>query len=343
MKICVFGAGAIGGHVALRCHLGGATTSVVARGAQLAAIRDRGLRVIGPGIDLSARVQASQDPADLGPQDAVIVTTKAPALPEVAGAIGPLLGRDTFVVFLMNGIPWWYFHKSGGAHDGMQLPSIDPHGAMWRAVRPDRALGGVAYSASAVVEPGVVSLAKAQNRIVLGEPDAGRVGRAGPLAEIIERGGLPTTTSPAIRDEIWAKHQNNVATGLMGILTQNAANQIAAEPACLAAMRDLIGETTAVAEALGCRPPRDAERVIGMVKGLAHKPSILQDLEAGRAMEVEALFTVVVRLARMMGVSTPMFDLMVAMVRLRARAAGLLTEAEPPSAAGSRGSPGTML
>lgn len=332
MKVCIFGAGAVGGHIALRCQLGGATTSVIARGAQLAAIRERGLRLIGPGIDLSTPVRAAEEPADLGVQDAVIVTVKAPALASVARSIAPLLGPETFVVFAMNGIPWWYFHKSGGDFDGLQLPTLDPDGLLWQTVGPKRAVGGVVYSASSLVEPGVVRLAKAQNRLVLGEPDATCTGRAEPLAAVLERGGLTTVVSPAIRDEIWGKHQNNVASGLMAILTQNAANDIAAEPACAEAMRALIGETIAVGNALGSQPAQDVERVIATMQGLAHKPSILQDLEAGRQMEVEALFTVVVRLARMTGTPTPMLDLLVAMSRLRARAAGLLDETAPPPA-----------
>lgn len=323
MKICIFGAGAVGGHLATRCHLGGAETSVIARGQNLAAIRSAGLRVQTPEGALMAPVAATVDPSELGPQDVVIVAVKAPALAGVARAIRPLLGPDTAVVFAMNGIPWWYFYRHGGKLDGTQLATIDPERAVWEAVGPERALGCVVYSASEVVSPGVVRLAQANSRLVIGEPDGTVSARATAVADILTGGGLPTSVTGDIRDVIWSKLQNNVASGLMAILTQCTVDQITARPSCEAAMRGLLAETIAVAEALGRAPSRDIDKVVAHMQALAHKPSILQDLEQGRKMEIESLYTIILRLAEMVGVATPKLDLMVTLASLRAEAAGL--------------------
>ncbi|WIY26561.1 ketopantoate reductase family protein [Parasedimentitalea psychrophila] len=323
MKICIFGAGAVGGYLATRCHLGGAETSVIARGQNLAAIRSAGLRVQTPEGALMAPVAATEDPRELGPQDVVIVAVKAPALAGVARAIGPLLGPGTAVVFAMNGIPWWYFYRHGGNLDGTQLATIDPERAVWEAVGPERALGCVVYSASEVVSPGVVRLAQANSRLVIGEPDGTVSARATAVADVLTGGGLATSVTGDIRDVIWSKLQNNVASGLMAILTQCTVDQITARPSCEAAMRGLLAEIIAVAEALGRAPSRDIDKVVAHMQALAHKPSILQDLEQGRKMEIESLYTIILRLAEMVGVATPKLDLMVTLASLRAEAAGL--------------------
>nr|MCU0984617.1 2-dehydropantoate 2-reductase [Acetobacteraceae bacterium] len=188
MRIAVFGAGAIGGHVAFRLARGGADVSVVARGAQGQAIAAKGIRVITPELDEARRVACSADPAALGKQDAVIVTTKATALAEVARAIPPLLGPDTPVAYVMNGIPWWYFHEEGGPHAGTRLDALDPGGALWDGVGIGRAIGGVVYSACTVIEPGVVRVAQAKSRVILGEPDGTLSPRAKAIAAALEAG-----------------------------------------------------------------------------------------------------------------------------------------------------------
>lgn len=324
MKVCVFGAGAVGGHIAVRSALGGAETSVVVRGKQLDAIRAQGLRVLTPDQDLHAEMAASDDPADLGPQDVVIVTVKAPALGSVAESIGPLLGPETTVVFAMNGIPWWYFHQAGGDFDGRRLPTIDPGGALWDAVGPDRVLGGVVFSACTLIKPGIVQLAGVKNRLVIGEPGGTESDRAAKIAAVLSAGGLPAEVTQTIRDTVWSKLMNNVASGLMAVLTQCTVDRIAAEAPCEKAMRAMLDETAAVARAHGCDPKTEVDSVIAFMKQLSHKPSILQDLERGSLMEIEATYGIVLRLAEMVLVETPALDLMVALARLRADAAGLL-------------------
>lgn len=323
MKVCVYGAGAIGGHVAGRLAKGGAEVSVVARGAQLAAIQANGLRVRAPDGDIHAQVKASADPAALGRQDVVIVTVKAPALPAVAAGIGPLLGQDTPVVFAMNGIPWWYFHAAGGAHDGMRLDKLDPCGAVWQAVGPERAIGGVLYSACTVTAPGEIEVENLRSRIVLGEPDGRRSARAEALAEVLRAGGLVMEVSERIRDAVWAKLLLNLGSGPLAVLTGCAPEGFYAEDACRDATRRILAEGAAIAAALGCTVSPDVEGQIRNASKSSHKPSILQDLELGRPMEIEAIYAAPLELARLHGVPTPTLDLLVAMTRARARAAGL--------------------
>jgi 2-dehydropantoate 2-reductase len=323
MRICVYGAGAIGGHLALRLAQGGAEISVVARGAHLAAIQRDGITVRTPDGDLNARVAASAEPADLGPQDAVIVTVKAPALPSVAAGIAPLLRGDTPVVFAMNGIPWWYFHHHGGALDGHRLPRIDPGDALWRAIGPERAIGGVVYSALTVIEPGILHLHARDIRLILGEPSGGATPRIAAIADALGRGGMTAVVTARIRDEIWTKLIMNLAASCLALLTGQAVKDVYAEPACVEAGRRLLAEGAAIAHALGAAPDLDVERAIAAMKALAHKSSALQDLERGRTVELDSIFIVPIELARSRGVATPTLDLLVALAKLRLRAAGL--------------------
>ena len=323
MKVCVFGAGAIGTHVAGRLAKGGAEVSVVARGAQLAAFQANGLRVRAADGEITARVAASAEAAALGPQDVVVVTVKAPSLPSVAAGIGPLLGPDTAVAFVMNGIPWWYFYGAGGVQDGQRLPKLDPGGALWRAVDPARVIGGVVYSACTVTEPGVVHVENQRSRIVLGEPDGRMSGRAEALAAVLRAGGLLMDVTERIRDTVWSKLLLNLGSGPLAVLTGCAPNRIFAEEACRDAARRILAEGAAVAAAMGCPVQPNAEGQIANGAKSQHKPSILQDLELGRPMEIEALYGIPLDFARRHGVATPTLDLLVAMVRARAREAGL--------------------
>ena len=190
MRACVYGAGAIGGHLAVRLAKGGADVSIIARGKHLAAIQANGLEVHAIDGVHKVKVQATDDPRTVGPVDAVFVTVKAPALPAVAAGIGPLLKQDTAVPFVMNGIPWWYFQHLGGPHDGRRLPRIDPDDVLMKSVGPGRAIGGVVYSASAVIDPGVIEVEQPKSRVVLGEPNGTLSPRVAALADVITKGGI---------------------------------------------------------------------------------------------------------------------------------------------------------
>jgi 2-dehydropantoate 2-reductase len=323
MKICIYGAGAIGGHLATRFHKAGAEVSVIARGAHLAAIQANGLTVHAVDGEHHAPVAASADPAELGRQDAVFVTVKAPALPAVAASIKPLLGSDTPVAFVMNGIPWWYFDHLPGPHRGTSLPRIDPDDALRRALGPGRTIGGVVYSASVVTAPGVVEVEQPKSRVILGEPDGTMSDRVMMLSGLITKGGITGEPTPDIRTEIWNKLISNLAGGTLAVLTGSAPKGIYVEPAAEEAALRMMQEAAAIAQALGAEPSTDHGRRVGGHRSMDHKPSILQDLELRRPMEIDGMFDAPLALAHLAGVEVPTLELLVALCKLRARSAGL--------------------
>ena len=323
MKVCIFGAGAIGGHLAARLAKAGADVSVVARGAHLQAIRERGLLLRAVDGDVLCHPRASADPSELGPQDAVLVCTKTPALPEVAAAIGPLLREDTAVAFVMNGVPWWYFCALGGSRDGDAVPEADPDGSVRRAVGIGRTVGGVVWSACAVAEPGVIVSEHPSNRLVLGEIDGRVTDRLTRIAALLEAGGMQGRVVPDIRCEVWAKLMNNLSNGPFCLLSRQGLKATLDNAAVYAAAVRCAEEGAAIARAYGCEVEGTAEQRVRRSASIMHKPSILQDLEAGRPMEVDTLLRAPLRLAREAGVPTPTLDLVVALAVQAARAAGV--------------------
>lgn len=322
-RICVFGAGAIGSHLATRLALGGAEVSIVARGPHLEAVRAKGITLRAHDGVKTVRVRAESDAAAIGPVDAVLVTTKVPALPVAAEAIAPLLGPDTPVAFVTNGIPWWYFLRHGGPMEGRRLPLLDPGGVIERRIGIGRTLGGVIYSASAVVEPGVVSSEHADLRLFLGEPDGSISDRARAIAAPMEAGGMPTPVVADIRHRVWGKLMGNLTSGPLCILSRTDMATTFADPAVFAAGVRIAEEGAALALAYGHDLATSAEQRIRRSGLIAHKPSILQDLELGRAMEIDALFTVPLEMAREAGVAMPTFELCARLATLAGRAAGL--------------------
>jgi 2-dehydropantoate 2-reductase len=324
VRVCVFGAGAVGGYLAGFLARGGAEVSVVARGAHLAAIRADGLRVETPDEALTVRVAASDDPVELGPQDAVLVTVKAPALPEVAARIAPLLEPQTAVAFVMNGIPWWYFHALDlslhGAWQGEAIPLLDPAGALARSVGAHRAIGGVFWPACSVPRPGVVRLLTGAGRgTAFGEPDGSDTPRLEALAGAFRAAGLPVTLSENIRALIWHKLVFNLSAGPLCVLTETAVKDTHTEPAVVATSRALLAEALALAAAMGFPVEVDIDQVVATNIRLAHRPSILQDLEAGRRMEIDALYSVPLQMAKAAGVPMPTLEVLAALIRVKAR------------------------
>ena len=325
MRICVFGAGSVGGYLAGFLAKGGADVSVVARGAHLAAIRAHGLTVETPDGAINVKLPASDDPGELGQQDAVLVTVKAPALNAVAAGIAPLLGRDTSVAFAMNGIPWWYFHAHGGtARRSPPGPARSGWCAVGQRLGLQRAIGGIFWPACSVPAPGVVRLLTGAGRgTVFGEPDGSTTPRITALADAFRAAGLPVAIAGNIRELIWQKLAFNLSAGPMCVLTQSPVRGTHEEAALIECSRRMLAEAEEIALAMGFRLDIDAERVVATNTQLAHRPSILQDLEAGRPMEIDALYSVPLDLARMVGVATPMLDLLVALIKVKARARGL--------------------
>lgn len=324
MRICVYGAGAIGGYLAGFLAKSGAEVSVVARGAHLKAIQENGLTVESPDFSFTTQVRASADPAELGRQDAVIVTVKAPSLPSVAPALAPLVEEDTPVAFLTNGIPWWYFHGHGGKLDGHRLAALDPDDGLWKATGPKRLVGGIIWPASSVPEPGRVRLLAGHSKgTILGAPDGREMPGIAAIAEVFKAAGLPVTVSDSIRELIWEKLVFNLSSGPLCTLTEQPVKVTQEEPAVVAASRAVMSEAFAIIAAMGLKLDLDPERVVTMNANLGHRPSILQDLMARRPMEIDALYSTPLEMARLGGVPTPTLELLTALIKLRARGLGL--------------------
>ncbi|WP_096786653.1 2-dehydropantoate 2-reductase [Rhodobacter sp. CZR27] len=323
MRICIFGAGAIGGFLGAKLALAGAEVALVARGPHLAAIRANGLTLIEEGERRTVAVRAAADPAELGPQDYVIVTLKAHSVPAVVPQLAGLLGESGALVWGVNGLPWWYFHHHGGPLEGTRLQSVDPGGAQWQGLGPERVLGCVVYPAAEVAEPGVVRHIEG-NRFSLGEPSGEKSGRVVRLAEALSAAGLKAPVRPRLRDEIWVKLWGNLSFNPISALTHATLDVLCTDPGTRAVARAMMLEAQAIAERLGVKFPIDVDRRIegGAAVG-AHRTSMLQDLEAGRPMEIEALVGSVAELGRLVDVPTPTVDTVLALVRLRAKVAGL--------------------
>ncbi|MDB6001881.1 MAG: 2-dehydropantoate 2-reductase [Rhizobacter sp.] len=323
MKVCVFGPGAVGGHLAGLLADSGVDVSVVARGAALQAMRRDGIVLRLDDREVTARVRASDTPSELGPQDLVFVTVKTTALAQVAATIAPLLGPDTPVVFVMNGIPWWYFHAHGGANEGRRMPRLDPGDALWNAVGPQRAIAGIAMSACTVLAPGVVEVKGGNRMMTVGEPDGSLSPRLRQIAGLLKNAGFPVEASERIRDSIWAKLMLNLGSGPMAVLAPAPLMDLYAEPACVAARGRATQEVAAIAAAMGCHPQVDLDAQLAAVRASPHIPSIAQDALKGRPLEIDTMFLQPLEMARECGVPTPTLDLLLALVMVKARAAGL--------------------
>ena len=323
MKVCIFGAGAIGGYMGVKLAKAGADVSLVARGPHLAAMQEQGLTLIEEGETTTVPVTASDDPAALGVQDYVIVTLKAHSVPPVVSKMAPLIGPNTTIVSGVNGVPWWYFHKLEGAHEGTRLDSVDPGNVQWDGFGPDRVLGCVVYPAAEVIEPGVIKHIEG-NRFSLGEPDGSKSDRAQALSKILANAGLKAPVRPKLRDEIWVKLWGNLSFNPISALTHATLDVLCTDEGTRAVARNMMVEAQEIAERLGVKFPIDVDRRIagGAAVG-AHRTSMLQDLDQGRPMEIDALVASVQELGRVTGVPTPTIDTVLGLIRLRARTAGL--------------------
>jgi 2-dehydropantoate 2-reductase len=324
MKICIFGAGAIGGYMGVKLAQAGAQVSLVARGPHLAAMKANGLSLIEEGGErVTVPVTASDNPADLGPQDYVIVTLKAHSVPPVVPKMAPLIGDHTTIVSGVNGVPWWYFHKIGGPLEGTRLASVDPGDAQWNGFGPDRVLGCVVYPAAEVEEPGIIKHIEG-NRFSLGEPDGSKSERATRLSDALQAAGLKAPVRPRLRDEIWVKLWGNLSFNPISALTHATLDVLCTDPGTRAVARGMMLEAQVIAEKLGVKFPIDVDRRIdgGAAVG-AHRTSMLQDLLAGRPMEIDALVASVQELGRLTDTPTPTIDTVLSLVGLRGRVAGL--------------------
>lgn len=321
MKIAVVGAGAVGGFLAATLARAGHDVTAVARGAHLEAIRRVGLKVVGPdGTEqITANVRAVQRIVDAGPQDVVMLTLKAHQIASVVHDLPALVAPSTHIVAIQNGIPWWYFQKHGGPFDGRVVESVDPGGTLAAAIDADRVIGSVVYAATAVIAPGVIRHFVG-NRFLLGELDGSETARIRRLAAVLVQAGLSAPVSRNIRADIWLKLWGNVAFNPISALTHATLADIAQFAPTRAFAVMLMAEAEAVAGKFGVEFPVSAERRIAGAESVGdHKTSMLQDIEAGRPIELEALLGAVIELGRLTQTPTPHIETIYACTGLLAK------------------------
>lgn len=315
MKVCIYGAGAIGAHIGVLLKLAGVDMTLIARGAHLEAIRANGLKLLIGGQEKIARMPASSRPEDFGPQDYVIIALKSHQAWEVAEQMKPLLGPNTAVVTAQNGIPWWYFYGFEGQYANLQLQSVDPDGRQWNAIGPERAIGCTVYPAAEVVAPGVVKHIYG-DRYGLGEPTRAISPRATALAKAFEAAGLKSKVHPEIRNDIWLKLWGNLCFNPISALTRATLDVVATDSGTRAVSRRMMEEAEIIARRIGVHFRVDIEKRINGAAGVgAHRTSMLQDLEKGRPIELDALLTVVQEMGRLVAVDTPTIDTVLALTK----------------------------
>jgi 2-dehydropantoate 2-reductase len=321
MKFLIAGAGAIGAYMGACMARAGQDVTLFARGPHLRAMQEHGVRVKSVDGDFEAHPKIAENLERVGPVDVVFLGVKAHGLTQLAPQLKPVLGPDTAVVGTQNGIPWWFFQGWGGEHQGMRLERVDPGGTIAAAIEPRRVLGSIVYFATDIVEPGVVRHTEG-NRISLGEPDGTRSDRSRQIAEALIAAGLRCPVTTRIRQEIWVKILGNVAFNPISALTGATLVKMARDPDVNALVRRIMEETIAVGAELGLEVPITIDqRIAGAEKVGEHKTSMLQDLEAGRSMELEALIGAVVELGERMGLAMPITRTVYSCTRLLAEGA----------------------
>ncbi|NDG40680.1 MAG: 2-dehydropantoate 2-reductase [Betaproteobacteria bacterium] len=327
MKVCLYGVGAIGGFIGTRLALtGDCELSAVARGATLAALRQQGLRLRQGGELFCAAVNASDEPATLGVQDLVLVAVKAPSLPEVAARIAPLIGATTLVLPAMNGVPWW-FGAGASALGAEPLQSVDPGGRIAASIALDRVIGCVVHASTYTSAPGLVEHRMGQG-LIIGEPLGGESARVKVLADLLRRAGFDTTVSADVRRDIWYKLWGNMTMNPISAITGATVDRVLDDPLLRGFCSAAMAEAAAVGARIGCAIDQTSEDRHQITRKLgAFKTSMLQDVEAGRAVELDALVTVVREIAQRVGLPTPFIDALLGLARLHGRVRGLYPEA----------------
>ena len=321
MKICIFGAGAIGGFIGVLLARSGHDVSFVARGEHLAAMRASGARLLIDGQELVARVPCTDQPRELGPQDCVIITMKAHSVPAAVDSIATLLGPDTAVVTAVNGIPYWYFQGQGSALDGVTLECIDPGGRQLTVLGAERAIGCVLNPAADLIAPGVIQHAHGR-KFPIGEPSGLRTQRIELLHQAMQDAGLEAPIRSDIRNEIWLKLWGNLCLSPISALTHATLDVVATDPGARAVCRAMMAEARTIGEAIGVSFRVDAERRLDGAAAIGpHKISMLVDLESGRPMEIDPIVTAVQEIGRRLAIPCPTVDVVASLINLRERIA----------------------
>jgi 2-dehydropantoate 2-reductase len=319
MRFLIAGAGAIGAYIGARMAQAGFDVTLFARGPHLRAMQEHGVLVKTAEGDFAARPAIAGSLEEVGPVDVVFLGVKAHGLPQLAPHLKPVLGPDTTVVSTQNGIPWWYFQGFGGEWDGLRLERVDPGGVISSAIEPRRVVGSIVYFSTEITAPGVVQHIEG-NRISLGEPDGSRSDRCRRIAEALIASGLRAPISARLRHEIWVKVLGNASFNPVSALTRATLAQMVHDPAVCAVIRNIMQEVEAVSHQLGMELPVSIDqRIAGAEKVGEHKTSMLQDLEAGRPMELEALVGAVVELGERVGLPMPVTKTIYACTSLLAK------------------------
>ena len=323
MKVCIYGAGAIGGYLGVMLKRGGADVSLIARGAHLDAICKDGLKLQIGDETLHERFEASDHPADLGQHDYVIIALKAHQAWESAGSVVPLLGPSTTVVTAQNGLPWWYFYKLKGPYEDKRLMSVDPGDRQWNAIGPERVIGCTVYPATQLEAPGVIRHV-AGDRFGFGEPSGEKSVRLGKLTAAINAGGLVAKEYDDIRDDIWIKLWGNLCFNPISALTHATLDVIATSPGTRSLAQNMMREAQEIGERLGVHFRVDmTRRIDGAARVGAHRTSMLQDLQRGRPIELDALLAAVSEMGQIAGVKTPYMDAVLALTQQMGEVAGV--------------------
>jgi 2-dehydropantoate 2-reductase len=326
MKVCIYGAGAIGGFIGTRlAGTGECSVAAVARGATLQALREHGWRLREDGELLQAPAQAVEDPRELGVMDLVVLAVKGPALSQVAQRIAPLLGAHTLVLPAMNGVPWW-FAQAVPALAGQPLRSVDPDGSIGERIPLAQVVGCVVHASTFTPEPGLVERRMGQGLIV-GEPAGGITARVQGLADLLQRAGFDTTVSADVRQDIWYKLWGNMTMNPVSAITGASVDRIMADPLVLAFCSAAMQEAAQVGAGIGCAVAQSPEDRHAVTRKLgAFRTSMQNDVDAGRAIELDALVTVVREIAQRLDIATPNIDALLGLTRLFARVRGLYPE-----------------
>ena len=331
-RVCIYGAGAIGGWIGARLAAVGCEVSVVARGATLAALQEDGLQLQSGATLSAARVTASATPAALGVQDLVVVAVKAPALQDVARQIGPLIGPDTLVLTAMNGVPWWFLQGFGGDFAGRALEAVDPTVEIAAAIPARQVIGCVVHASCALNGPGFVRHHFGQ-KLILGEPSGQATSRVQALSALLERAGFEAPVSPRIQQDVWYKLWGNMTVNPISAMTGATTDLILDDPLVRGLVSSVMLEAKEIGARLGIAIDQQPEDRHAVTRKLgAFKTSMLQDVEAHKPVELDALVTVVRELGEMTGVATPFTDALLGMARLHARVRGLYPAANAPAA-----------
>ncbi len=317
MKICIYGAGAIGAYLGARLIEAGCEVTLIARGPHLQAMRENGLTLQTGDEQQTLQVNCTDNPAEVGPQDYVVVTLKAHSVAPIVEQVLPLLGPDTPIVTAQNGVLWWYFHGLPGPWENHQLDTADTDGLIWKTLGPERAIGCVVYPSCENDEPGVVRHLDG-DRFMLGEPDGSKSERVVALADAFSSAGLKAPVRKKIRDDIWFKLLGNATFNPVSVLTGGTLEQMCRDPGVRAIIRGMMHEAQQVADRLGVKFVMDIEKRINGAENVgAHKTSMLQDFDQGRPLEIDALVASVSELGRLVDVPTPTLDAVLSMVLLK--------------------------